>query len=253
MIADVELIQVPEWADFLWLRHGFSARGGGHTTVYGGGDLNLGFTAADSRECVLLNRETAIAAVATGAALATVRQVHGVEVIAVDAASEPVEADGMMTNRMGLLLGIQVADCVPLLLADTRLRAVAAVHAGWRGTVGGIASNAVARLGEKFGSQAKDLVAAIGPSIGPCCYSVGEELIQRVGWDSGLLECREDAIYFDLWEANRRQLRSAGVMNIQVLGLCTACSRSAGQHRFFSHRAEAGVTGRAMGIIGLSL
>lgn len=251
MSASLEFIKVPEWAEFAWLRHGFSTRRGGRTTVYGGGDLNLGFTAADSRENVLLNREIAVDAIAPGAPLVTVRQVHGLEVIAVGAASEPVEADGMMTDRTGVLLGVQVADCVPLLLADTRLRVAAAVHAGWRGTVGGIAACAVGRLGGQFGSRAEDLVAAIGPSIGPCCYGVGEELIERVGWSSGLLERRDGVVYFDLWEANRRQLSAAGVVSVRVLGLCTACSRAAGQRRFFSHRAEAGATGRAMGMIGL--
>lgn len=252
MSKRVPLVEVPGWAEFSWLRHGFTTRAGGCSTVYGGEDLNLGFTPADHRDIVLHNRQIAVAAVAAGASLVSVTQVHGQRVVTVAPGDEPVEADAMMTDQAGLLLGIQVADCVPLLLVDTRLRVVAAVHAGWRGTVGGIAGKAVAGLSQRFLSRAEDLVAAVGPSIGPCCYSVGEELIDRVGWDSGLLERRNGIVYFNLWEANRRQLTAAGVSQVQVSQLCTACARVEGRRRFFSHRAEAGFTGRAMGLIGIA-
>jgi len=252
MVASVQLFRVPEWAAYSWLRHGFSTRAGGRSAVYGGADLNLGFTPADVRETVQQNRQLALEAVNAGSTLATLKQVHGAEVISVTAAapSLAVEADGMMTDRAGIVLGIQVADCVPLLLADTRQRVVAAIHAGWRGTVAEIATKAVGRMAKEFGSLPADVIAAVGPSIGACCYAVGDELIERVGWGSGLLERREDAIYFDLWEANRRQLVAAGVGQVSVLKMCTACARTAdGQRRFFPHRAEAGFTGRAMGLI----
>jgi YfiH family protein len=182
-----------------------------------------------------------------------VKQVHGLHVVAVaGSGSAQVEADGMITDSVGIALGIQVADCVPLLLADTRRRVVGALHAGWRGTVAGMAAMGVRRMAEEFGSQKEDVIAAVGPSIGPCCYAVGEELIEQVGWSSGLLERRKDIVYFDLWEANRRQLAAAGAQRITVLKMCTACARTAdGQRLFFSHRAEAGFTGRAMGLIAL--
>jgi len=228
-----------------------STRIGGKSAVYGGADLNLGFTAADARETVEQNRQLALEALNTEGTLATSRQVHGCEVIALTVAGlMPVEADGMMTDRTGIVLGIQVADCAPLLLADTRQRVVTALHAGWRGTIAEIATKGIGRMAEEFGTRPKDVIAAVGPSIGPCCYMVGDELIERVGWRSGLLERRDGAVYFDLWEANRRQLEAAGAGRISLLKLCTACARTAdGRRRFFSHRAEAGFTGRAMGLI----
>lgn len=253
MAANIALIQVAEWASYPWLRHGFSPRAGGETTAYGANDLNLGFTPEDARATVEENRRLAVDAINSEAQLATVRQVHGATIIRVaEPQANPLEADGMLTSLAGVVLGIQVADCVPVLLADTRLRVVAALHAGWRGTVAGIAGLGVARMVDEFGSRPEDLIAAVGPSIGPCCYEVGDELIDRVGWEAGLLERRDGAVFFNLWEANRRQLAAGGVDRVTVLELCTACSRTGlGQRRFFSHRAEGGVTGRAMGLIGL--
>jgi YfiH family protein len=253
MAVSLELVRVPDWDAFPWLRHGFSTRMGGNSSVYGGANLNLGYTAADERETVERNRRLAMQALDSEGTLATVKQVHGLRVVAVaGSGSAQVEADGMITDSVGIALGIQVADCVPLLLADTRRRVVGALHAGWRGTVAGMAAMGVRRMAEEFGSQKEDVIAAVGPSIGPCCYAVGEELIEQVGWSSGLLERRKDIVYFDLWEANRRQLAAAGAQRITVLKMCTACARTAdGQRLFFSHRAEAGFTGRAMGLIAL--
>ncbi len=240
--------------------------------------LNLGWKPEDDDRNVRENRRRFLAVICgderggDAFPLVTVRQVHGdvIQVVGKGAgslASETgravLEGDGLLTDVAGVVLGIQVADCVPVLVADTRLRVVGGFHAGWRGTLAGIAGKGVARMGEVYGTRPEDVVAAIGPSIGPCCYSVGEEV--RAGFLAGFgygaelfREVRgEDgagAMHLDLWEANRRQLADAGVPpgRVTVLGECTACARDeAGERRYFSHRAEKGRAGRMMGAIGV--
>lgn len=271
------VVQVPEWKELSWLRHGFSTRLGGVSTVYlsdlageGNGDLNTGWTAADNPANVAENRRRLMASVAGSAAtLVTVRQVHSAKTIVVR--SNPahffqadgratIEADGMMTDCPGLLLGIQTADCVPVLVADSRLRVVAAFHAGWRGTVAGIVEQGIGQLATEYSSHPEDLVAAVGPSIGRCCYSVGDEVREafeaRYDYASDLLEQHEvgsqKKIYLNLWEANRRQVVGAGVhpAKIVVMGECSGCAGLPGFRRYFSHRCEHGFTGRMMSVIG---
>ncbi len=168
------------------------------------------------------------------------------------------EADALVTAVPGILLGIQAADCVPILLVDTRLRVVAAVHAGWRGTAAANVEGVVAHLRQHFNSRHADLRAAIGPSIGACCYTVGEEVRERFdaafAYAPDLFQQQHDGLHLNLAEANRRQLLAAGLAPgaIDVTAECTACARVGGQRKFFSHRAEAGFTGRAMGIIGIA-
>ncbi len=171
------------------------------------------------------------------------------------------EGDGLITDQPGILLGIQTADCVPVLIADVRTRVVGAFHAGWRGTVAGIVGRGVLRMSADFGSDPDNLIAAIGPSIGPCCYAVGNEV--RTAFTECLAdghtlfhEVEEDSANprLDLWEANRRQLLAAGLPpeQISVVAQCTACSYEPdGQRRFFSYRSEAGMTGRMMSVIGI--
>jgi hypothetical protein len=194
-----------------------------------------------------------------------------------------LRGDALMTRQRGLLLGIQTADCVPVLIADTKTRAVAAFHAGWRGTLARIVERGVGTMRLEFGSQPKNLIAAIGPAIGACCYSVGEEvrhefesqfayapeLFSEV-YDSDpvrdkypmlFLTARAPGhsnigpqIHLDLHEANRRQLLDAGVSAkaITVVGECTACARLRdGRRKYFSHRAEHGFTGRMLSAIGV--
>jgi YfiH family protein len=265
----VEIVQIALWDRFEWLRHGFSTRVGGVSRVYGGNDLNLGFTKDDSPEAVRENRRRFAEAVSgvAGLPIVAVRQVHGTEVRLV-VEGEPgwtdaegratVEADGLMTAASGVLLGVQAADCVPVLVADTRLRVVAAFHAGWRGTVSGIVEKGVAQMQAQFGSKAEDLVGAVGPSIGACCYTVGDEVRERFheayAYAAELFAMRETGLHLNLHEANRRQLLSAGLGPdaIAVVGECTACTRLGDNRRkYFSHRAEDGFTGRAMGVIGI--
>jgi len=194
-----------------------------------------------------------------------------------------LRGDGLMTREQGLMLGVQTADCVPVLIADTKTRAVAAFHAGWRGTLARIVEQGVGRMRMEFGSRPKDLVAAIGPSIGLCCFAVGEEVRSEFESQFGYAEelfsevfdsdpVREKypmlfltarapghsnlgpQIHLDLWEANRRQLLDAGLKAkaIRVVGECSACSRlKNGRRKYFSHRAEHGFTGRMLSVIGV--
>ncbi len=268
----VEVIRCAVMSAIPWLLHGFSTRGGGRSTVYGRsvydrswGDLNLGFTEADQRANVVANRELFLKAV-TGDPrfpLVTVRQIHSAIVINVTSAdgndeSRTLQADGMMTIEPGTLLGIQTADCIPVLVADRKRRAVAAFHAGWRGTLKRIVEDGVGRMRLEFGSDPEDLVAAIGPGIGHCCYCVGEEV--RGEFSSHFLYaaelfCEVDdregrKPHLNLVEANRRQLLDAGLTAnaVSVAGECTNCRAD----RFFSYRAERGFTGRMLSVIGIS-
>jgi YfiH family protein len=282
----VALVTVPEWQNLPWLWHGFSTRRGGVTPIYsvsGEDELNLGFTADDNRDNVLRNRRLLAEAVTGDAStpLATIRQVHSAVIALVGPDSPPqpaCEGDGLMTSQPGILIGIQTADCVPVLVADPRRKAVAAFHAGWRGTVKRIVENGIGRMRLEFGSRPQDLVAAIGPCIGPCCYSVGEEvqsefesqfsyaseLFHEV-YDTDPVRTRYPmlfltqrapghspmgpSLHLDLIEANRRQLLAAGLSarSIQAVGGCTACQ----PEMFFSHRTSRGRAGRMMSVIGI--
>ncbi|MGE3886007.1 MAG: peptidoglycan editing factor PgeF [Vicinamibacterales bacterium] len=172
------------------------------------------------------------------AAVMRVRQVHGnaVRVLPRDAGDEAraedrPDGDALVSNRPGLVLAVLVADCVPILMADARSGAAAAVHAGWRGTCAGIAAAAVARLADAFGTRPADLVVAIGPSIGPDDYEVGEGLLAdfaaaghgdaaRARW---FRRGQGGRWHLDLWQANQDQLVAAGVRagNIHACGLST--------------------------------
>lgn len=230
--------------------------------------MNLGFTKDDDAEAVRENRRRFLREVYgdAGPEFVTVRQVHGVGVRRVQAAEDGlvgedgralVEADGLMTGSAGVALGIQVADCVPVLVADVRQRVVAAFHAGWRGTAAGMVTRGIAGMSNEFGSKAEDLVAAVGPSIRRCCYGVGEqvrqEFEQAFGYARELFEERGGEMYLDLAKANRRQMAHAGLKAdaITVLAECTGCARVEGKRKYFSHRMERGFTGRSMGTIGI--
>jgi YfiH family protein len=265
------VVTIVGWERFEWLRAGFSVRAGGETSVYGAaGEQNLGWTAEDDLAVVAANRRSFVEALAgdAGFELVTVRQVHGAVVHPVELGCGPLstpegkavlQGDGLVTSQAELMLGVQTADCVPVLIADTRTRAVGAFHAGWRGTVARIVEQGVATMAREFGSKPEDLIAAVGPSIGPCCFEVGEEV--REEFERGFERAREiiaDGVggkaRVDLWEANRRQLLAAGVPAgaITVVGECTACAQTEdGRRKFFSYRAEKGVTGRMLNVIGV--
>jgi YfiH family protein len=174
--------------------------------------------------------------------LATLRQVHSnICVTAGGRTGVLCEGDALLESTPGNLVGVKTADCLPILLADGEHRAVAAVHAGWRGTVRGIAREAVRRMGEEFGTRPGALHAAIGPGIGKCCYEVGAEVAAQFG-ESGPAR-------IDLVEANRRQLLEAGVPagQIYAAGLCTMC----GVAEFHSYRRDKEHAGRMWSVVGV--
>ncbi len=170
-----------------------------------------------------------------------------------------LEGDGLITDVPGVLLGVGTADCVPVLIVDVEKKVVGAFHAGWRGTVARIAEQGVATMASEFGSRVEDLVAAVGPSIGPCCYTVGEEVqrafAEKFDYADELFSSNAQDVRLDLWKANRSQLMDAGIdpKRITVVGECTACAREEnGELRYFSHRGEKGVAGRMLNVVGVS-
>ncbi len=260
----LDLVAVPGWLQIPWLVHGFTTRTGGRSTIYGEqprdaaqGELNLGLTAEDDGGLVRENRARLLDGLRMpSAGLLTLRQTHSSTLYREDevtGAPALREGDGLLSDRAGVLLGILTADCVPVLVVDPVRRAVGAFHAGWRGTVQGIAEKGVARMVQEFGSRPGELLAAIGPSIGPCCYGVGDELRDqfagRFPYAGDLFSPRAGGWQLDLWEANRRQLLHAGLAEAGVWSMrtCTACHVD----RFFSHRKEQGNTGRMLAIAGI--
>lgn len=284
----VEWLPVPGW-ELPWLWAGFSTRKGGRSRAYcqeaAPPELNLGFASADDPETVLANRRLLAQAITSDpeTPLISLRQCHSNLIVQADRAdaarAHPHKADGQMTDEPGLLLAIQTADCIPVLVADRKRRAVAAFHAGWRGTVKRIVETGVGRMRLAFGSRPEDLIAAIGPGIGLCCYAVGDEVLSE--FESQFSYSRElfkevfdtdpvrrkypmlfltqrapghsptrPSLHVDLVEANRRQLLAAGLKPeaIRVIGGCTQCHNDL----FFSHRASHGYTGRMMAVIGIA-
>lgn len=273
----LRILQADALAKIPWLVHGFSTRPGGVSDLRGEKVLNLGFTEWDTKENVLKNRRRFQSALGAGdSALIALKQIHSDVVhLFEDSPNEPCRGDASATTRLGLLLAVQTADCVPILLADLKKRAVAAVHAGWRGTLQRIVAKTIGKMQMQFGSRPADMIAAIGPSIGGCCYEVGTEVAVefksqfsnasdwfdelRTGDEPNPLQWLNMAppghqpppknVLLDLRKANRAQLLNAGVreQSIIVSDLCTACRRDL----FFSYRKEAGTTGRLMSVVGI--
>jgi len=288
----IEILRAPSLARIPWLAHGFSTRTGGVSKVYGGSALNLGYTSHDSKSAVDRNRKlfarTAVVNRANGRRrrssedwpLITGKQIHSDIVHCVsDPPDHVLAGDGLITRTPGILLAVLTADCLPIIVVDTRLHAVGVFHAGWRGTLKRIAEKGVGEMRRQFGSRPTDLKAAIGPGIRACCYQVGAEI--RDKFDGQFSYAKElfretkesdevrqkypllflsarapghselpQKIFLNLAEANWRQLIEAGVpaKNVFDLDQCTSCRPDL----FFSHRAEEGVTGRMIAAVGLT-
>lgn len=273
----VQLLQLETFRKLPWLVHGFSTRTGGASELNGENVLNVGYMDWDQRENVAGNRRRLEAAVgANELTLVPMKQIHS-DVIRLFrvAPGEACKGDASITNRKGLLIGVQTADCVPILLVDSKKRAVAAIHAGWKGTLSRIAEKTVGRIRLEFGSKPQDLLAAIGPAIGPCCYAVGAEFVSkftaqfadaaeyfdeaRSGEEPNPLQWLNMAppghqpppknVHLDLRRANRSQLLAAGLpeQNIFVSNLCTGCRRDL----FFSYRKEGSLSGRMLSVVGV--
>jgi polyphenol oxidase len=285
----VQLLRSEKLGTLAWLVHAFSTRHGGVSRSYGGNALNLGFTQHDSRAAVERNREIFLKelGVANGRRnwpLVSLRQIHSDLIHRVDGVgverlpARPLAGDGMVTDTPGLVLAVQMADCLPIILVDRKQRAVGVFHAGWRGTVKRIVEKGVGEMQKHFKSDPRDLVAAIGPGVKGCCYEVGEEVRTKFeaqfAYAGSLFRQVKESdpvrekypllfltarapghselpvkLFLDLVEANRRQLLDAGVLtkNIEAVGPCTACHTEL----LFSFRAEKGITGRMMAAAGI--
>ncbi|HEX8722268.1 MAG TPA: peptidoglycan editing factor PgeF [Pyrinomonadaceae bacterium] len=238
----------------------FSTRGGG-VSPFPEASLNLAGFDQDSAENIGENRRRFLSALGGEWSLAACWQVHGSSVLVVrepqDRRSEQERCDALATARKGVLLGVKTADCVPVLLGDARGGACAAVHAGWRGTLAGIVGRALAALRDEFGTDPRDVRAALGPAALGCCYEVGPDVIDAFrekfpDADSLFTPAREGHALVDLHEANRRQLVEAGVSpgRVHALPLCTMCRTDL----FFSYRQDRklyGRTGRLLSVIGV--
>jgi YfiH family protein len=239
------------------LVHAIFARHGG-VSAGALASLNMSISVGDSRANVRENRERAFRAIGRAPdSVADLWQVHSAEVVVADGPRDlnvdAARADIILTNNPAVTLFLRFADCVPVLLYDPVRRAVGLVHAGWRGTLLKAAGAAVSAMVERFGSRPADLLAAIGPSIGPCHYEVGPDVIAQTravfdGRSAELLAPMNGRTHLDLWAANALTLRAAGVHQVEAGGVCTACQT----HDFFSHRGERGQTGRFGALIGLA-
>jgi len=296
----LQVLEAPALTQLNWLIHAFSTRCGGNSQLHAtngakppmprrereanGPALNLGFTPGYNRTRVLLNRKQFLQAIgAEKMRLVAIEQIHSDLLHRVSSATPPIskaaKGDGLLTNVPGILLAMQTADCVPILLADRKRRAVAAIHSGWRGTLLRIAAKALGRMRMEFGTSPQDVIAAIGPSIGRCCYEVGSDVAAAFHsqfpdareWFDGPFETLAAGendpnwlpwltmkppghapppprVHLDLRAANRAILAEAGVPVAQIFqsGLCTSCRGDL----FFSYRRER-VTGRLMAVIGI--
>jgi YfiH family protein len=224
--------------------------------------LNLGSNTLDSPHNVEGNRS--LLARSFGATLdnfLTVSQVHGTDLLVIDCPNPEfshflkLEADGIVTNQPGLMIAICVADCVPVLLHDPVQKVIAALHAGWQGTAGNIVGKGVEAMVSLFGSNVKDIQAAVGPSISACCYEVDapvRDAFKKAGlpWDLFTQPGSGDGKWqLDLGAANRRLLLDAGLADsqVEVSEHCVSCT----QELFFSYRRDGGDTGRQAGFIML--
>jgi polyphenol oxidase len=273
----VTVLQATALNKLPWLVHGFSTRGGGVSEIDGEKVLNLGAVEWDKRENVEENKKRFQAAVGAGDLdFVSLHQIHSDVVRIFDATpTKQCKGDALATKRKGLLLGVRTADCSPVLVVDPKKRVVAAIHAGWRGTLARIVAKTIGQMQMEFGSEAKDLLAAIGPTIGGCCYEVGTEVAAdfsakfsnaseffdelRTGDEPNPLQWLNmmppghqpppKKVLLDLKKANRLQLLEAGVLekNIFVTELCTSCDVD----RLFSYRKEGAMSGRLLGVIGI--
>lgn len=232
-IARLEIVRVPALLEIPGLVHGFERR--------------LPDAPSESRD---ETRRRVAAALRDQGQLLSLKQVHGARVAAAPFEGLP-EADAAVASASGLILGIETADCLPVLLVDPRRRAVAAAHAGWRGTAGGVAARAVEAL-IASGSRPQDLLAALGPGIGACCYEVGDDLREAFGPESAAFfrPGRRDRPHLDVRAANRAALVRASVPSEQIHSVdeCTSCRADL----YYSYRRDGAGAGRMISFVGFA-
>ena len=220
--------------------------------------LNLGGSVGDDPAHVAENRVRVFQSMGCEpASIHDVWLVHGTSIVYADAPrplDQPsAKADIIFTDNPNVSLFMRFGDCVPILFHDPKKNVIGIAHAGWMGTVRGVVQTAVEGMQSHYGCKPEDIVAGIGPSIGVDHYEVGADVIsqfqEKYNKDADqILQTRNGSTYLDLWTANAIQLRNAGVEQIQISGLCTACNLD----DWFSHRAEKGMTGRFGAIMALA-
>lgn len=248
-------LKVPQWQQHTELLHGFLGRPGGKSVGQYEG-LNVSYRVGDDPKIVSQNVcDMKLAVGIHDGRIVTMKQVHGDKVIEVKDTNikEAGEADAMVTAKANVFLGVLTADCVPILLVAPKQRVAAAVHAGWRGTLAGIAAKTVEYIAGTCHIAPESLEAALGPSIGPCCYDVGDDVVEplRARWGNLAEACIEPSagvFHLDLRRLNRAMLAETGLPSERIfeVGPCTSCAAD----EFFSYRRERKETGRQMSIIG---
>ncbi len=238
------------------LTHAFQGRLGG-VSLPPYDSLNSSYRTGDDPEAVEKNLELSSKTFGFRKTnLLTVNQVHSGRVISVESPGKDysnIQADAIITKQEWTPIAILTADCVPILLFDRATRAVGAVHAGWKGTVKGIASATVQAMKKKYGSDPARIMAAIGPAIGPCCYEVSTDVSDafkdKFGSHSGISNKDRNTCSIDLKTANKVELQEAGLKaeNIDILKQCTSCNNEI----FFSYRKDNKETGRQLSFIML--
>ena len=252
---DITHLKVPQWENYQGLLHGFMGRRGGKSIGPFAG-LNVSYRVGDDPKVVSQNVcDVKLAAGIHDGRIVTMKQMHGEDIVEVKDKNlkEAGEADGMVSTEKDIYLAVLTADCVPLLFVAPKQRVVAAVHAGWRGTLAGIADKAVGLLKTRYDVEPSELEVALGPSIGICCYEVKDDvagpLMKRWGkLTTPSIAVRDGKSFINLRRLNRDILRAAGVPGNQLfqVGPCTSCT----PEDFFSYRRERSETGRQISFIG---
>jgi len=213
--------------------------------------LNLGINTADEPANVNENRRRFFEAIGTTPKqFASAHQVHGTDILYATEAGRFDGYDALITDKLGLLVGVTVADCVPILIYDHRQQAVAAIHAGWRGTVGGIVTKTLTAMQQQFGTSAEDCFAYVGTCIDACSFEVGAEVAEKFPPELRGVDVNTNKAYVDLKKANTKQLIDFGVPFAQI-GV-SVFSTVLNNDTYFSYRAEQGQTGRMLAVIGLN-
>lgn len=252
---EITCLKVPRWERHEGLLHGFVGRRGGKSSGPFAG-LNASYRVGDNSRIVSQNVcDMKLAVGIHDGRIVTMKQVHGEDIVEVKdkQLKEAGEADGMMTREKEIFLGVLTADCVPILFVAPKEKLVASVHAGWRGALTGIAAKTVRLFKEKYDVPAGEIEAALGPSIGACCYEVKENvtgpLIEKWGkLAEPAIAPRDGQTYVDLRRLNRAILEQSGIPpdKIHEVGPCTSCAAE----EFFSYRRERKETGRQISFIG---
>lgn len=261
--AGVKFYAFPQLEALGFIKHGFSTRFGGVSEGHYRW-MNLSFSSGDEEGKVLQNFQNFADAFGVDLdSMVLSDQDHGVNIRRVDESDrgkgiiknkDYQSVDGLVTKERGITLITQHADCVPLFFADAKNKVVGMTHSGWRGTWGGIAKKTVTRMKEEYDSKAEDLYVGIGPSIGPCCFEVENDVLEKLReiteWTEYDVVVQGEGKYrVDLWQLNRRMLMSAGVPDdqIYVTDLCTQCHPEI----FFSHRVHGNQRGSLAGMISI--